>query len=478
VKAAEARDAAFLRNFILKNLVKPVQPGRQPTADELKKIEQLKPSMGGGDTGGGSVVACFGKDNAIKSVEVYDLYEGARRFHLQPDFGNATTTEEALSVFLSRLYLVNPLYAQEIQDRLNLFSANSEVLTDSNPPPASDLNPIIVPGDDTGCKVISTILQKEVHYPGEKNFYINGRIWNALSPLQKAAMMTHEVFLQHARSGHEIKDSTGIRFGNTQIWANGLQEAKDKEIKFFNDSVDEPIDSIVWHGMIVDYWGRVYSGQLQFYFGSKEIFLQPVHVNFMDGLSREKLASPIVEQATVYEFNPQKICNSESCIDKVQAIQIDDQLRVVNTYIQDPNSEGTADLYMLALDENGKLESTWQVTIFGLGPYINWTFLYPKLSKAPKGLLTDTLKSFLLATKKESDRSGGFLNLRSFGSWLVELKDSFACLQVIKGSSARVILSSKVKGTGTVYENILGTWKVTSTIPNYDAGKYCIPSNF
>ena len=159
----EAQQNTMIQKIIQQQVLKKVELGRSPSPEELK-LFKARGLQGGGDTGGGSVVVCYDTKKNIKSVEVYDIYEAKRRYGINPNYENTKTVEEALSLVLGRLYKLDPITAQELSEQVNIFSADSVMLDDSNPPLATDLNPIIIPAEDSGCKIVSAILQKKIRW--------------------------------------------------------------------------------------------------------------------------------------------------------------------------------------------------------------------------------------------------------------------------------------------------------------------------
>lgn len=271
--------AQLIQGIIQQGVLQKVDIGRVASSEETNLFKS-RAKQGGGDTGGGSVTVCYDSKKQIKSVETYDIYEAKRRYRINPDYGTAKTTEEALSLALSRLYKLDPITAQEITEEVNRFSTDAEILDDANPPMADDLKPIIIPGEDTGCKIVSAILQKRIQFDEEKQYYINGKIWKAMDPIQRASMILHEVLWQRVRTSeypYGLGDSTGIRYVNARLWSNTTDNIKLEE---YAEKMGRHIRadySFFAHGLLLNKQGHVYSGKMTTNLGE----ITPVRVTEM-----------------------------------------------------------------------------------------------------------------------------------------------------------------------------------------------------
>jgi hypothetical protein len=314
-----------LQKQIKLDVLKPVQLNRIPTLDE-KKFFQSRNQSGGGDTGGGSAWVCRDVKGKITSAEVYDLYEAKIRYHFAPDFENATTTEDALALILARIYARDPALGQQVADQLNLFSADSEPITNTPTsklqlPPAKDLNAIIVPADGSGCKIVSTVLQKSLEFPEEKKYYVDQEVWTALGPLQRAAMMTHEVLWGRVRPDDgTIGDSTRARYANAKLWA-----LKDISQQDFNRNVGPHVGglhSFIAKNLVTDAF-NVYDGAIATNLGNvkpKKIYkMATVNGNmiFMDESDFRNSQDNII-----YEIQPTRLCSASRCYDNVDFVEL------------------------------------------------------------------------------------------------------------------------------------------------------------
>lgn len=403
--------------------VKPVNLGRVATAQEKEMLMQSRSQrMGGGDTGGGSVVLCVDPQNKIKSIEVYDLYEAKRRYGFTSNFEKAGSTEDALNLALKRLYAADPVTASQIATQIDLFSADSTILDDAAPPYAKDLDAIVIPDESLGCKIISTILQRTPTFPEEKQFFINGKIWKAMVPEQRAAIILHEVLLQRVRAkySNDIVTSTGARYVNARVWANNLKELSIDE---YNQQISRLIygeSTFVAKGLIINHEGKVFEGKIQTNLG----IFTPTYIRKQvseGSRANEELTADSKNffnfpGPVVLDIQETKVCLANGCINNVSKIQIDNNHRVLSVYSFTDKADRTT-LHVTTLSADGQIN----------GKFSGFADDFPSITYAPnQDQATDQLINL-----------GLFSNVRKFFSSIGKEPKEYYFL-IVSGTESEV----------------------------------------
>jgi len=174
-------------------------------------------SWGGPSTsGGGKSIVCRDGNNRIKSVELLDLYEG--RVQYQLNYQEAPESwQDQIKQQLHRTKLDEYYNSLEIgiplPDRVADIIAAMTVI-----PPGTKLNPI-----NDSLEVIAPVgcgIEQTANYQTDLSVLIDGEIWNAMSNMQKAALIMHEAIYRGLRS-HGEADSRRARHFNAYIFSGG-----------------------------------------------------------------------------------------------------------------------------------------------------------------------------------------------------------------------------------------------------------------
>ena len=148
-------------------------------------------TFAGTDVGnGGKGIVCKDK----KEVISYDL-ERARKewkFVTRPLNGAGSAKLIAASI-IEPLKELDPIRHKQYYDRIGTFMDDLREFEDYEFDYIHDTSDIGVP---EGCEIQVVINQKKKTRPEDKKFRLNVKLWDRMKPLDKAALIVHEIFLE------------------------------------------------------------------------------------------------------------------------------------------------------------------------------------------------------------------------------------------------------------------------------------------
>lgn len=150
---------------------------------------------------GGGGVLC--KDNAgrVTSFEVLDVYE-ARVRGMQVTLGAPTlTVEQKIAAALDRLRRLSPERAARYRRRAGEILASAQFFRRGYLPRVGDEDPTDVP---EGCRLVQIATRRKPIFAGDREFLIDGSLYDQLDRDNQAALILHEVVYEEGgkRFGH------------------------------------------------------------------------------------------------------------------------------------------------------------------------------------------------------------------------------------------------------------------------------------
>jgi len=177
---------------------------------------------GGKEVGnGGTAVVCRNSDGSIRTAELLDFYEARVIRGIDVNLGDATIGWKGkANLEVDRLQKNDPDRYELYLDRVDQFMSEAEMLTGVTLTPIQDVDNIAIP---VGCLLEQVAVQREPEFPGDKRYFLNQEIWNALSEDGKAGLVLHEVIYREAIAGG-ASDSVATRYFNSLL-ASGRFES-------------------------------------------------------------------------------------------------------------------------------------------------------------------------------------------------------------------------------------------------------------
>ena len=175
------------------------------TTERLKSPNRLQ-KMGGMDGGGGNALLC--KDGARFSITLLDVYE-AKELGLKIE-SKHTDFKEIIKDALDNLKSVSPTRAAIYKAHIDKILLSDIRLSDTQwvenkvMPVIDDVKLATFPHN---CLLIQAAVQRPLvqsTVPNAKTYIINSDVFNLLSPIDKAALVLHEVLYRESiYAGHE-----------------------------------------------------------------------------------------------------------------------------------------------------------------------------------------------------------------------------------------------------------------------------------
>jgi hypothetical protein len=176
--------------------------------------------------------------NQPTTVELLDFREAAitRNFDLIQ-----TDEKDELKIALqvvARLMPSSPSRAKMYANWLRSFKSETSFISSASLKPVDDSFHIFIPDQD-GCSLKQAAVQINPQFPGDRRYYIESDIWNAMSPVVKAGLMLHEVIYREARIRGQTNSKITRYFNSllftTEIYKSTLPPKDDliASIKFY-----------------------------------------------------------------------------------------------------------------------------------------------------------------------------------------------------------------------------------------------------
>lgn len=184
---------------------------------------------------GGGTVVCRGKDQKILSSQLLDYYEASTHPALTVDAQTIPGDWKAkVKALIERVHAKSELRYKLYSTWFSTFEAESEKLDKVQFSTVPDSQYIAVP---EGCAFEQAVIQSRPIFSGDRRYFINDEIWEALDDTNKAGLVMHELVYREALAyGHT--DSIRARhlnllygssqFGNMSLgdYAKTLVEAR------------------------------------------------------------------------------------------------------------------------------------------------------------------------------------------------------------------------------------------------------------
>lgn len=169
--------------------------------------------VGGGDSGGGSVVVCRNSTGAIESIQLLDLFEGkVRHRHVHPvlNLPHNEIVERLIPRLTFASYESNDGHwslPEELKTELHLLMQKSEFLPDgvglNQPTDLGSSYAIVVP---EGCRIEAAGFRE-----ANGTFVIASSLYEALDEVNKAAFWLHEAIYSVYTRTNLVNTSEGTR---------------------------------------------------------------------------------------------------------------------------------------------------------------------------------------------------------------------------------------------------------------------------
>jgi hypothetical protein len=146
---------------------------------------------GQGGNGGGGLV-CRNELGEIKSIQMFDLYEGRSRYQFTGEALSGKTSEEILEKAYARVRDYGDSLAAKIEAAEKLFQANI-VFTDMPLDESPDANKVMI---EKGCRYEQIVTWDD----RVLKVFVNQELYNALDVVGRAALSLHEAVYWVARN--------------------------------------------------------------------------------------------------------------------------------------------------------------------------------------------------------------------------------------------------------------------------------------
>lgn len=154
---------------------------------------------------GGDVVVCKA------SIQLLDFYETDEKIFST----SQGTYKEILKENFSKLEKTVPEVFKNYQNRLESIVNDIEFKKDIKLSDIKDSNEFYIPKN---CELVQIAIRKKTPDKKEKKFIIDQDLWNKLSDLQKAGLISHEIIYEHfAKLGQT--DSMNVRKVNRFVFS-------------------------------------------------------------------------------------------------------------------------------------------------------------------------------------------------------------------------------------------------------------------
>jgi|GEM_PF-6295316 len=204
-----------------------------PAAHAMKKM--VLDHEGGRVGNGGGLVVCRNVDQSIRSVELLDYYEARtqRNFHLELSTLSGDWKARTKQL-IDRLQRLSPLRQHVYREWLERFDGEVKFLKDVQFSTIPDSGYIAVP---KGCEFEQGVIQTAPRFAGDKRYFVNDELWQAMDDSQRAGLLLHE-FLYREAMGYGQEDSISVQYLSGYIadenfknvtledWIRTLQQAR------------------------------------------------------------------------------------------------------------------------------------------------------------------------------------------------------------------------------------------------------------
>ena len=163
---------------------------------------------GGVGNGGGAVVCRDAEGTIIKPVETMDRYEARTQRGLRPRFTmsleESDLPNERLEFFtgeiFKRLAKYSPIRAKEYSEWAKNFFNEANFLKDQTLTDVPDSEHLSVP---VGCRFEQLVIQRLPEFPEDSRYTINGDLWHAMKPVDRAIIIVHEMMVREMIETHD-----------------------------------------------------------------------------------------------------------------------------------------------------------------------------------------------------------------------------------------------------------------------------------
>ncbi len=162
---------------------------------------------------GGDVILCGG------TSELLDFYEVSI-----PTGQKETDPYKVAETQISKMEKVAPTLARQYLKRLKELPQEIDFKSEVQLEDIQDSKHLYLP-DPKKCKIQQIAIRKTAVLKGEKRFIIQKDLWNNLSPLHQAGLLTHEVIYEHFSKLSE-EDSLKARKLNAYLFQTPTLDKK------------------------------------------------------------------------------------------------------------------------------------------------------------------------------------------------------------------------------------------------------------
>jgi hypothetical protein len=165
---------------------------------------------GGSHAGnGGGTIVCRKRDGGVRTIQLLDYFEARELRGLDLDIGKINGNWKVKAGYvIERMRPLSALRAELYRSWLESFLSESKMLTGIVFSTVPDSMQIGVPA---GCTYEQAIIQILPRFPGDRRYYINSELWNALDDNERAGLVLHEIVYREALSYGQT-DSVATRY--------------------------------------------------------------------------------------------------------------------------------------------------------------------------------------------------------------------------------------------------------------------------
>lgn len=164
---------------------------------------------------GGNGVFC--SNSTTPSSKLLDFYESKINIPIKENNAYVVANN-----YINKLEKIAPKLHSIYQKRLSEIQNEIEFESDAKLVPISDSKHLIMP-IATECEILQVAIRKARVIKNEKRFLIQKDLWDKLSVVDQAGLLTHEIIYEHfSRPGDE--DSINTRKINSFLYSPELSE--------------------------------------------------------------------------------------------------------------------------------------------------------------------------------------------------------------------------------------------------------------
>lgn len=215
----------------------------------------------GNDVGnGGDAIVCRDGSSNIKSVELFDVFEGRERRGLTLDLRGADKWAEKVELAIERIEKINPHRAQLYRAWLQNFRSEADYLAGIRLVDIPDTGDGWIP---VACTIEQIAVRRDTDFANEKRYVIDHALWSLMDEDNKAALVLHELILREMMTNPYVNHRSSIyaRYYNEMVLADRLKGMTLKQYLEFIGGLHFPTGDVHGFEFVLNDAGRAKGDQ-------------------------------------------------------------------------------------------------------------------------------------------------------------------------------------------------------------------------